>query len=290
MKTLIVNKKYDNKKLSNFLLGNIENLSSNLFYKTLRKKDIKVNGKRVNTDILIHENDEILVYISDALLKPTISLDIIYEDDNILIINKPIGIEVTGNNSLTSIVHNLYKTSEFLPMPCHRIDRNTIGLVLFAKNQSSLDILLNKFKLHEIEKHYLALVYGIPKKNFQRCEAYLFKDNKKSQVYISNTMKKGYQKIITTYSVLKRYQNNTSLLDVEIETGKTHQIRAHLAYIGYPIIGDGKYGKNEINKKFGKKYQMLQNYILKFNFKTPSGILEYLNGKSFMIPKSKQLK
>lgn len=290
MKTLIVNKKYDNKKLSNFLLGNIENLSSNLFYKTLRKKDIKVNGKRINTDILIHENDEILVYISDALLKPTISLDIIYEDDKILIINKPIGIEVTGNNSLTSIVHNLYKTSEFLPMPCHRIDRNTIGLVLFAKNQSSLDILLNKFKSHEIEKHYLALVYGIPKKNFQRCEAYLFKDNKKSQVYISNTMKKGYQKIITTYSVLKRYQNNTSLLDVEIETGKTHQIRAHLAYIGYPIIGDGKYGKNEINKKFGKKYQMLQNYILKFNFKTPSGILEYLNGKSFMIPKSKQLK
>ena len=274
MKTLIVNKKYDNKKLSNFLLGNIENLSSNLFYKTLRKKDIKVNGKRVNTDILIHENDKILVYISDK----------------ILIINKPIGIEVTGNNSLTSIVHNLYKTSEFLPMPCHRIDRNTIGLVLFAKNQSSLDILLNKFKSHEIEKHYLALVYGIPKKNFQRCEAYLFKDNKKSQVYISNTMKKGYQKIITTYSVLKRYQNNTSLLDVEIETGKTHQIRAHLAYIGYPIIGDGKYGKNEINKKFGKKYQMLQNYILKFNFKTPSGILEYLNGKSFMIPKSKQLK
>ncbi len=290
MKTLIVNKKYDNKKLSNFLLGNIENLSSNLFYKTLRKKDIKINGKRVNTDILIHENDEILVYISDALLKPTISLDIIYEDDNILIINKPIGIEVTGNNSLTSIVHNLYKTSEFLPMPCHRIDRNTIGLVLFAKSQSSLDILLNKFKSHEIEKHYLALVYGIPKKNYQRCEAYLFKDNKKSQVYISNTMKKGYQKIITTYSVLKRYQNNTSLLDVEIETGKTHQIRAHLAYIGYPIIGDGKYGKNEINKKFGKKYQMLQNYILKFNFKIPSGILEYLNGKSFMIPKSKQLK
>lgn len=290
MKALIVNKKYDNKKLSNFLFSTIENLSSNLFYKTLRKKDIKVNGKRVNTDILIYENDEILVYISDALLKPTISLDIIYEDDNILIINKQIGIEVTGNNSLTSIVHNLYKTSEFLPMPCHRIDRNTIGLVLFAKNQSSLDILLNKFKSHEIEKHYLALVYGIPKKNYQRCEAYLFKDNKKSQVYISNIMKKGYQKIITTYSVLKRYQNNTSLLDVEIETGKTHQIRAHLAYIGYPIIGDGKYGKNEINKKFGKKYQMLQNYILKFSFKTPSGILEYLNGKSFMISKSKQLK
>ena len=134
MKKLIVNKMYNNKKLNVFLMDNIGNLSDNLFYKTLRKKDIKINGKRISENTTIFENDEILVYISDELLEIKINFDIIYEDDNILIINKPVNLEVTGNNSLTEFIHKKYSNCEFLPMPCHRLDRNTSGLILFAKN------------------------------------------------------------------------------------------------------------------------------------------------------------
>ena len=282
MKELIVTKKYNNKKLDKFLKDNLQNLSNNLFYKTLRKKDIKINGKRVSENVTVFENDKIQVYISDTLLEGSVNLDIIYEDKNILLINKPINIEVTGKNSLTDVVHRLYKLQEFLPMPCHRLDRNTAGLILFAKNQTALDILLDKFKHHEIEKHYLALVYGVPKKKSERLISYLFKDSSKSLVYISDVPKKGYLKIITSYSLIESI-NNTSLFDVEIETGRTHQIRAHLSYIGLPIIGDGKYGINEINKKFKAKTQKLVSYKLKFSFIKDSGILNYLNGKSFEI-------
>ncbi len=283
MKEIIVNKRYHEKKLNKVILERVPNINYPTFCKLLRKKDIKINGKRINKDILVYENDKIEIYLPKELEETKINLDKVYEDENILVINKPAKIEVTGSNSLTEIINKQYTNCEFKPQPCHRIDRNTTGLVLFAKNKEALEILLEKFKKHEIEKHYLALVYGIPNKKEERLEAYLFKDNKKSQVYISDIFKKGYQKIITRYTVLEKRKDNTAVLDVEIETGRTHQIRAHLAHIGYPIIGDGKYGKNEINKQFGKKYQMLCSYKLKFHFQSESGILAYLNEKEIEL-------
>ena len=279
MQNLIVDKKFDNKKLSDFLYSNFNGLTKNTLYKAFRKKDIRINDVKINEDTIVYLDDLVTVYIVDALLYKKIKIEKIYEDENILVVNKPDGIEVVGKNSLTSLLMQEYN----FVSPCHRLDRNTKGLVLFAKNEDSLNILLKKFKNKEIEKHYLAKVYGIPSVFHQLLTAYLFKDNKKSIVYISDVPKKGYVKIETSFTILeKNAKENCSILDVELHTGKTHQIRAHLAHIGYPIIGDGKYGINEINKKFGCKTQELYSYSLKFNFKTDSGILNYLNGKTFL--------
>ena len=211
----------------------------------------------------------------------SIDIPIIYEDDNILIADKPTKIEVTGDNSLTTILSAKYG---FEIYPCHRLDRNTIGLTLFAKNKQSEQILFDKFKNHEIEKHYVCKVYGIPKERHKILNAYLFKDTKKSLVYISDSPKKGYLSITTEYSIISSDKGtNSSILDVVLHTARTHQIRAHLAHIGYPIIGDGKYGDREINKKFGYKYQQLCSRSLRFCFKTDAGILNYLNNKNVSI-------
>lgn len=284
MKELIVPEKFNNKKLQSFLTYNFPSLSNSLFYKTLRKKDIRINDLRISENVILHTGDNVKIYISDEFLSPVIQkeINVIYEDSNIIIADKPAQIEVVGNNSLTTLLKSQLNF-QYLE-PCHRLDRNTTGLILFAKNQEALNILLDKFKNHEIEKHYIAMVYGIPKDRVKTLQAYLFKDNKKSQVYISEVAKKGYVPITTKYAILSTNKGkNYSVLDVELLTGKTHQIRAHLAYIGYPIIGDGKYGKNEINKRFGAKTQRLCSYKLKFAFKTDSAILTYLNGKEFVL-------
>ena len=289
MRKIIVNEKYNNKKLNNFILDSFPNLNKNTLFKALRKKDIRVNGKRVSEDILINTGDEITIFIIDDFLLGTnnYNIDIIYEDNNIIIFNKPENLSVTDDNisniTLTSIVKEKYGNNL---EPCHRLDRNTKGLIIYAKNKDSLNIMLDKFKNKEIEKHYYTKVYGIPKKDHEILKAYLFKDSKKSLVYISDTPKKDYLEIITEYTILQKdTKNNTTYLDINLHTGRTHQIRAHLSHIGLPVLGDGKYGTNEINKKFNLKTQFLYSYKLKFNFKTDSGILNYLKDKEIILNK-----
>lgn len=238
----------------------------------------------MNEDKIVHEFDTITVFIVDELLYKNYDIETIYEDENILIVNKPAELEVvTEDKTADSLTKILNKKYTYIS-PCHRIDRNTTGLVLFAKNPEALEILLLKFKNKEIKKNYRCTVIGTLNKKEDLLKAYLFKDNKKSLVYISDTPKKGYMEVLTKYKVLSEdKRNNTSILDVELITGRTHQIRAHLAHIGHPILGDGKYGINEINKKFKCKYQMLENYKMKFDFTTDSGILEYLNQKEIIL-------
>ncbi len=283
MKKLTIDYNDDGKKLSTYLTNKFPDLNINAIYKALRKKDIKLNGKRITNNEILHYNDILEVYINDEILsglyKNNNNIPIIYEDENIVLFNKPANLEVIGQNSLTSIMKEKYTYLE----PCHRIDRNTIGLVLFAKNEDSLNILLDKFKKYEIEKHYIACCYGIAK---QTCDltAYLFKDSKKSIVYISDEPKKYYSQIKTSYKLIDyNKQKKLSLLDVTLHTGKTHQIRAHLSHVSLPIIGDGKYGSYELNKRFKTNSQLLCSYSILFNFKTDSSILNYLKNKKISL-------
>ena len=231
------------------------------------------------------ENDEIIVYISDEILKEftikkTISntkntLDVIYEDDNILIVSKPTGVEVIGNDN---DLINILKQEGTIVYACHRIDINTEGLVLLAKNETSLNIILDAFKQKSITKQYVAWVKGKFNIKSQTLNAHLKKDANNSQVFVFDCKGENTKPIATIYNVVEEY-NSTSLLSIQIPTGRTHQIRAHMAFVGHPIIGDEKYGDKETNKKFALKKQCLTAEKLILNFGDSK--LSYLNGKQF---------
>ncbi len=238
MRNVVVNSKFNNKPVFSFLKEEFPSLSKNTFYKALRKKDIRVNNIKISENVNVYEGDNVTVYILDELLFSNFDLKIVYDDENIAIVYKPKNIEVTGTNSLSYMMQEKYGNSI---MPCHRLDRNTEGLVIFAKSNEALEIMLSKFENQEIVKYYKCRVVGFFEKKHDILQSYLFKDNKKAVVYISNIKKKGYRPIKTEYSVLEENKKeNFSILEVILHTGRTHQIRAHLAYAHHPIIGDRK--------------------------------------------------
>lgn len=243
--------------------------------KIIKSKSVKINGMRVGMDVNVNPGDKVYVYLAD---REKDSIEVVYRDENILVVNKMPGIEVVGTDSLTERINNIL--TDTIAAPVHRLDRNTMGLVVFALNKTAETELLNSFKERDIDKLYNCVVVGNPRPPVARLKAFLFKDAKKSLVYISSVPKPGYMPIETHYKLLKN-MGELSLLEVELVTGRTHQIRAHLAYVKLPILGDGKYGINRINHKYRVKTQLLCCTKITFHF--AHGSLRYLDGKSVVL-------
>ena len=313
MRELIIGKNDAGQRLDKFITKALD-LPTSLLYKSIRLKKIKVNRKRAEISTILSEGDTVQCFLAEeffsrldgesaeksvSLERVQPKLDIVYEDENILLVNKRPGVSVheDEHNALDTLIVRiqayLYSKGEynpedemsFAPALCNRIDRNTGGIVIAAKNAEALRIMNDKIKLREIDKMYLAAVHGIPERRSDTLRGYLIKDEKQNKVRVyDKNPPRGAKEIITKYRTLAT-SHGTALIEVELLTGRTHQIRAHMAHIGHPLIGDGKYGVNKDDRGRGYKYQALYSYKLRFSFTTDAGILEYLNGKEFSIPK-----
>ena len=291
-------------RVDKFLTKTYPNLPQSMLYKAVRKKDVKVNGKRCESSQRLQEGDVVSLFLKDDFLqkeerpedflKAPKKLSILYEDGNVMLLDKKPGLIVHPDENyhfdslIARVQHYLYDKGEydpkaenaFAPALVNRIDRNTGGIVMAAKNAEALRILNQKVKDREMHKFYLCVVFGRLKVKEALLTGYLEKNEAQNRVYISQRPKEGAKTIRTRYRVLEE-RRDFSLVEVELLTGRTHQIRAHFASIGHPLAGDGKYGKNAVNKKSGFPYQALYSYKLRFDFQTDGGLLQYLDGREF---------
>lgn len=306
MKEITINPNDAGQRLDRFLAKAVPLLPASLAQKYIRLKRIKCNGARVQRDTRLQAGDVLQLYINDEFFdKPrednafltvsTPKLSIVYEDDQILLVDKRPGVAVHphdgaeyGRTLIDHIQAYLYQKKEwrpreenaFAPALCNRIDRNTGGIVIAAKTAEALRVMNQKIKDREMDKRYLAIVEGTPKPQTGSLKGYLFKDARKNRVFVTDTPQTGAKSCQTNYRVLAS-EKGLSLVECELITGRTHQIRAQFAHAGHPLLGDGKYGK--LNKCFDRSYQALYSYKLTFRFTTDAGALEYLNGKSFAV-------
>ena len=307
MKEIIIKRNDAGQRLDRFVGKAVPLLPEALLQKYIRIKRIKVNGKGSKRDLRLSEGDVLSLYINDEFFdKPaeqnsylkvgTPRLTVVYEDDNILLADKKPGVLCHSagawdyNTLIANIQAYLYQKGQwrprdenaFAPALCNRIDRNTGGIVIAAKTAEALRILNEKIKDREIEKYYLCAVMGKPRPASGRLENYIFKDAVKNQVYIKTAPEPGARTAVTEYRVLES-KNGLSLVECRLLTGRTHQIRAQMAHAGWPLLGDGKYGRERENREFGEKGQALYSYKLRFEFPTDAGILNYLRGREFTV-------
>ncbi len=307
MKEFQIKKNDAGQRLDKFLTKAVKGLPTSLMYKYIRTKKIKVNRARTEQKYVLQEGDVVQLFIKDeffdspekdnsALSSITPKLTVVYEDENVILVNKRPGVlvheddEGKDNTLIMHIKAYLYQKGEydpeneqsFAPALCNRIDRNTGGIVIGAKNAEALRVMNEKIKNDEISKFYYCVVHGKMPKKSDTLTGFLLKDSDKNQVKIFDKQVKGSKNIITKYKVVSE-KNGMSLLEIELVTGRTHQIRAHMSYIGHPLLGDGKYGINKDDRAKGYKYQALYAYRLRFDFNDDTGALGYLKGKEVKL-------